>query len=132
MIFASGSCRLLTSIETRAIGHDLLHSLKRNFIGANFLGKYHNTKQHIQFIEWLLYKKELPMDICERFFTVNNDMSRNIKDNINYLKKREIIRNKFEQCDVFIFEICSIKVYECDGYQVQHELMESEKKGSCV
>jgi len=121
-IFASGSCRLLTTINT---GKDKLlpiHSMYYNFIGSNFLGKFHNTKQHIQFIEWILEKKELPLLICENFFTHVNKSFPGTRDNIDFQIKRKNIRNNFDSCDCFIFELCSIKKYELDGFQVQHEL----------
>ena len=44
------------------------------------------------------------------------------KDNIDFQIKRKNIRENFDSCDCFIFEICSIKKYELDGFQVQHEL----------
>jgi hypothetical protein len=50
-IFSSGSCRLLATINN---GYDKvvpIHSMFHNFVGINFLGKLHNTKQHIQFIK---------------------------------------------------------------------------------
>ena len=55
-IFASGSCRLLTTINNGRNKLIPIHSMYSNFIGTNFLGKFHNTKQHIQFIEWILGK----------------------------------------------------------------------------
>jgi len=128
-IFASGSCRLLTSINT---GRDKLlpiHSMYYNFIGTNFLGKFHNTKQHIQFIEWILEKKELPLSISENFFThVNKSHDNRAKrDNIDFQIKRKNIRDNFDSCDCFIFELCSIKKYELDSFQVQHELCNNYK-----
>lgn len=126
-IFASGSCRLMTSIND---GRDELipiHSMYCNFIGTNFLGKFHNTKQHIQFIEWILGKKELPLSISKKFFTHVNKALGSFKkrpniDNVDLQTKRKNIRESFHNCDCFIFEICSIKKYEIEDYQVQHEL----------
>lgn len=128
-VFASGSCRLLTSIH-KCSQLDLLHSMQHNFIGVNFLGKFHNTQQHIQFIEWLTYKKQLPMDICKQFFTVAND--RNLpcsgqKDSVDIETKRKNIFQNWNQIQVFVFEICSMKLYERDGFQLQHELVTNQK-----
>ena len=36
--------------------------------------------------------------------------------------KKERIKNALYHCDYYIFEICSLKCYERDGYQVQFEL----------
>ena len=123
-IFASGSCRLLISINSDRDKLLPIHSLYYNFIGINFLGKFHNTKQHIQFIEWILGKRELPWKILNKFFThVNRTfLPKKRRDKINYRRKRKIIRDNFDSCDCFIFEICSIKKYELNGFQVQHEL----------
>ena len=66
-IFASGSCRLLTTITN---GYDKvtpIHSLFYNFSGANFLGKLHNTKQHIQFIKFIKNEIIIPDDILPNF-----------------------------------------------------------------
>ena len=53
-IFSSGSCRILETINNY---HDKIvpiHSkLIHYFNGSNFLGKLHNTKQHIQFIKYI-------------------------------------------------------------------------------
>lgn len=123
-IFASGSCRVLSSISTERDKLLPIHSLYYNFHGKNFLGKFHNTKQHIQFIEWILGKKELPLSISKKFFThVNRTLLPDAhRDNIDFQIKRKNIRDNFDSCDCFIFELCSIKKYELDGFQVQHEL----------
>ena len=36
--------------------------------------------------------------------------------------KKDNIRNAFRDCEYYMFEICSLKLYERNGYQVQHEL----------
>ena len=38
-----------------------------NFTGINFLGKLHNTKQHIQFIKFIKDEITLPDDILKNF-----------------------------------------------------------------
>tara|TARA_B110000208_G_scaffold146802_1_gene177152 strand:+ start:180 stop:794 length:615 start_codon:yes stop_codon:yes gene_type:complete len=97
------------------------------FIGTNFLGKFHNTKQHIQFIEWILEKKELPLSISKKFFTHVNQTFPGKRDNIDFQIKRKNIRDNFDSCDCFIFELCSIKKYELDSCQVQDELCKKYK-----
>ena len=46
-VFGSGSCRLLTTIHNGRGKIEPIHSMFHNFVGINFLGKQHNTKQHI-------------------------------------------------------------------------------------
>jgi len=91
-IFASGSCRLLTTINNRRDKLLPIHSMYYNFIGNNFLGKFHNIKQHIQFIEWILEKKELPLSISENFFTHVNKSLQGKRDNIDFQIKRKYKR----------------------------------------
>jgi hypothetical protein len=38
------------------------------------------------------------------------------------------ILDEFTKCDYYIFEICSLKLYEKDGYQVQFELNDTAYK----
>ena len=42
-VFASGSCRLLTSINNGYSKIIPIHSMFYNFTGINFMGKLHNT-----------------------------------------------------------------------------------------
>ena len=122
-IFVSGSCRLLSSIGD---GHNLvypIHSLYANFIGNNFMGKLHDIEQHIQFVKYIKNEIAIPKNILSLFLTTHwkgiakykNDSFRNSEKIIN-------IRNDFEKCDVYIFEICSLKTYHKDGFYVQEEL----------
>jgi len=124
-VFASGSCRLLTSITDGKNVIDPIHSMYQNFIGKNFLGKFHNTKQHIQFIEWIYGKKQIPEEYYKHIFTHVNrtnfpKMARG-KESVPDIK-REIRKDWFD-CDFYMFEICSTKVYEVNGIQIQHELL---------
>jgi len=71
-VFASGSCRLLVTINN---GHDKvipIHSMFYNFAGVNFLGKLHNSKQHIQFIKFIKDAIVMPADILPKFLTSYN------------------------------------------------------------
>ena len=65
-IFYSGSCRLVTTINNGFNKVVPIHSMFHNFVGINFLGKLHNTKQHIQFIKDEII---LPDDILSKFLT---------------------------------------------------------------
>jgi len=124
-VFASGSCRLVTTINH---GYSLIipiHSMIENFRGINFLGKLHNTKQHLQFINWLLDKIELPSSILSAFLTSYgkyNNSDKNIESRELNPEKKSNIKSQFDLCDAYIFEICSLKLYEKDGHQVQYEL----------
>jgi hypothetical protein len=124
-VFSSGSCRLLTAIHDGRCKIEPIHSMFDNFIGINFLGKLHNSKQHIQFIKWIIDEIELPHTILSSFLTscglFNNSREYMESLELNPIKKKNI-KDAFKDCDCYIFEICSLKLYEKDGYQVQHEL----------
>jgi len=120
-IFASGSCRLLTVINN---GHDKvipIHTMYHNFVGTNFLGKLHNTKQHIQFIKYIMGDITLPHNILSKFLTSFSNLQ-GIEDTSLLPIKKENIRKQFNECEWYIFEICSMKLYNNDGFEVQHEL----------
>jgi len=120
-IFASGSCRLLTVISN---GHNKvtpIHSMYYNFVGANFLGKFHNTKQHIQFIKFIMDEIILPLDILSSFFTSYSCLQ-GIEDMSLLPEKKENIKTQFLECEWYLFEICSLKLYKNNGFEVQHEL----------
>jgi hypothetical protein len=119
-IFASGSCRLLIAIN----GHkDVIpiHSIYHNFVGANFLGKLHNTKQHIQFIKYITDDIILPDNILSKFLTSFSNLN-GVDDKLLLPIKKENIKTQFNECLWFIFEICSMKLYTNNGFEVQHEL----------
>jgi len=71
-IFCSGSCRLLTTINTGYNKLCPIHSMYYNYTGTNFLGKLHNTKQHIQFIKFIKDEITIPDDILPKFLTTYN------------------------------------------------------------
>ena len=125
-IFSSGSCRILTTLNNGRDKINPIHSMFYNFIGINFLGKLHNSKQHIQFIKYLNDEIILTDKILSIFLTsyskyalepcfVSEDKS------LNPIKK-EHIKNNFNDCDWYIFEICSLKLYKNDNFEVQYEL----------
>jgi hypothetical protein len=124
-VFASGSCRLITTIGNGRGKIQPIHSMFDNFFGINFLGKLHNTKQHIQFIKWINDEIDIPQDILSSFLT-SYGLFNNSRNGIEPLElnpiKKQTIKDAFNDCDTYIFEICSIKLYERDGYQVQFEL----------
>ena len=122
-IFASGSCRLLTVIAN-SNGHNKvspIHSLSRNFVGINFLGKLHNTKQHIQFLKYIMDEITLPSDILPYFLTSYSHLH-GIEDMSLIPGKKENIKTQFSECEWYLFEICSLKLYKNNGFEVQEEL----------
>lgn len=125
-IFASGSCRLLTTMGDGRGKVRPIHSMSHNFVGINFLAKLHNTQQHIQFIRFLKDEVELPDTIRTRFFTTPDSLIvkhlGNHCDPISTIQeKKDQIRKDWDDCDWYVFEICSLKLYTNQGFQVQYE-----------
>jgi len=125
-VFCSGSCRLLTSIYDGRGKVIPIHSMFRNFTGINFLGKLHNTKQHIQFLKFVLGKITIPENILKMFLI---SYAENVKNTVGNCEPRDLIpikiksiRDHFNLCSAYLFEICSLKIYEKDGFQIQCEL----------
>ena len=124
-IFSSGSCRLVTTIND---GYDKvvpIHSMFHNFVGINFLGKLHNTKQHIQFIKFIKDEIILPDDILSKFLTSYGGLRGNFtgcEDKSLLPLKKDNIKKQFNECEWYLFEICSLKLYKNNGFEVQFEL----------
>ena len=124
-LFASGSCRLVTSINNGYNKVIPIHSMFYNFVGINFLGKLHNTKQHIQFIKYIKDEIILSNDILSKFLTSYGDNFGNLfnyEDKSLLPIKKENIKNQFDECEWYIFEICSLKLYKNNGFEVHFEL----------
>lgn len=120
-IFASGSCRLVVGINSDYDKIIPIHSMHNNFYGINFLGKLHNTKQHIQFIKFIKNKITLSNDILSKFLTSYSNIGG--CEDISLLPlKLDNIRKQFDECEWYLFEICSLKLYKNNGFEVQFEL----------
>jgi len=122
-IFSSGSCRLVTTINN---GNDKvvpIHSMFHfhNFVGINFLGKLHNTKQHIQFIKFIKDELTISNDILSKFLTSYSNTT-GCEDKSLLPLKKDNIKKQFDECEWYLFEICSLKLYKNNGFEVQHEL----------
>jgi hypothetical protein len=124
-VFCSGSCRLLSTIKnTETI--ETIHSLEEpNFKGINFLGKFHDTKSHIQFIKFIKGEIQLDDENLKNFFTAYNDKK---WEHIRFFEPKNIIpikvnnlKKEIDECDIYIFEICSIKLYKYKGFYCQYE-----------
>lgn len=122
-IFSSGSCRLVKAIHN---GYDKvvpIHSMFHNFVGINFLGKLYNTKQHIQFIQFIKDEITLPDDILSNFLTSYYIGCNDEYEDKSLLPiKKDSIKKQFDECDFYLFEICSLKLYKNNGFEVQCEL----------
>lgn len=123
-VYASGSCRLLESLRDGRGRLEPIHSKFYHLMGINFLGKLHNVKQHIQMIQFFRGELDIPLPILQSFLTAYNETEHlprispisEIPDKLSRLKEQ------FDKCDTYMFEICSLKLYERDGFQVQYEL----------
>jgi hypothetical protein len=123
-VFASGSCRLLTTLRNTD-DVTVIHNLyEPYFSGTNFVGKFHDTKSHIQFIRFIKGELELDDDIKKRFFTAYNEKWKDIRyfEPIEtFYKKIQQLKSELDSCDVYIFEICSLKQYKYKGHYCQFE-----------
>lgn len=128
MVFASGSCRLLVSLsdgrltDGRQVVRPLHALMLHGFLGNNFLCKLHNTRQHIQFLRLIDGSLAVPDDILASFLTSHNQTKWRGRVPGDNAAKLRSLRDAFHECSVYMFEICSMKLYERDGYQVQFEL----------
>jgi len=124
-VFCSGSCRLLSTIKNT---DDIIaiHSLEDpHFKGINFLGKFHDTKSHIQFIKFIKGDIKLDNENLKRFFTAYNSEKwkkiRYFEELTTIPEKIKRLSEEIDSCDVYIFEICSIKTYFYNGSYCQFE-----------
>lgn len=122
-IFASGSCRVLTSLFNSHDKIETLHSIVKLFECTPYFGRLHDTKQHIQFIEWIFNRIDIPENILNEFLTSYSITRLNCKIDTNSINDKKIqIASLFNTCDFYIFEICSLKLYKVDNYSVHWEL----------
>lgn len=123
-VFLSGSCRLLTTINNGFGKVEPIHTMFYHFVGINFFGKLHNIKQHIQFIKFIKNEITIPNYILPKFLTSYNKVVYDYacEDFLLLPIKKNNINKLFDDCEWYIFEICSIKIYKNNGYEVQHEL----------
>lgn len=125
-IFSSGSCRLVITINN---GYDKvfpIHSMFSNSIGLNFLGKLYNTKQHIQFIKFIKDEIIIPDDILPKFLSSYKGMHRSEHKKFLSLQK-DNIKEQFYECEWYLFEICSLKIYKHNGFDILFEPANEDK-----
>ena len=135
LVFSSGTANLLQSISSGYYRITPLHSLYFNYIGVNFLGLFNNIKQHIQFIKFIKGDLILPNDILLQFFAVYNIGIDNfsIFDSLDIIpNKINNIKNNFNNCDWFIFEIETLDYYistiDNIDYQVSKDFSNNSTK----
>jgi len=138
-VFASGSCRLLNPLGKGLHVIESIHALFDNDLaGINFIGKLHDIQQHIQFVKFIKnYPNDIPPPhILKKFLTSYNvDKWNQIRvfDEINLMPyKMQKIKESFDTCHTYIFEICSIKIYKCGSYYVQKEQYENNVPTDCI
>jgi hypothetical protein len=129
-VFSSGSARLLSTISTGSHCVIPLHSVVKPLFGPNFVSHFFNIKQHIQFIKLIKGEIELSdeqkMQFLSGFAGKSTDANAlfeardKIEENLQQLK--ELVA----KCKHFVFEIRSLDVYEKDGMQLHHELIDVE------
>lgn len=120
LIFSSGSCRLLSSFDSNVIIKkkiDSLHYVNWDIIsnGNNFISKLHNPKQHLAFLKLIfneLNYEEKDLAILFSMHPYSDKQHYNYNSLEEFYDKLDNIRNNIYNCNVFIFEFCSIKHYK--------------------
>lgn len=98
------------------------HCMSHNFVGTNFLTKLHNTRQHIQFVKFITGEATPPSPILPRFLTTMNATLEPYRQRQNVQQSLNNLSSQWSNIDLFVFEICSTKLYELNDHQVQTEL----------
>lgn len=121
-VFGSGTCRLLQTLNNGTHNLNPIHTFQgHHFNGINFMGKQKNSRNHIQFLKYIKKEIELPEDIKNDFFSAFHDKYPISQRPNDAHKNIENLRNEFETCDVFLFEIASIKIQMRGEYCVSDE-----------
>jgi hypothetical protein len=121
-VFGSGTCRLLHTMHIFKDQFNLLNSyIGREFHGDCFMGKQKNTRNHIQFLKVINKQIELPEDIKNDFFSAYTPKYEKHKRPDNPDQNLKTIQEQFANCNIYIFEIASIKVQKRGEYYVSDE-----------
>jgi hypothetical protein len=113
-VFASGTANILQTISSGYHKIIPIHSLYFNYVGVNFLGLFNNIKQHIQFIKFIKGDITIPNELLPEFFAAYNVGIDNFSvfDSIDIIPdKINNIKNNFDDCEWFIFEIETLDYY---------------------
>jgi hypothetical protein len=134
-VFASGTANILQVINSGYHKIIPIHSLYFNYVGINFLGLFNNIKQHIQFIKFIKGEITIPNELLPEIFAVYNIGIDNfsIFDSIDIIpNKINNIKNNFDDCEWFIFEIETldyyIKTIDDIDYQVSYNFSKDSIK----
>ena len=126
--FCSGSCRLLTTISTGNFCLVPSNSLVKPYYGPGYLGHLYNIKQHIQFVKFVKGELDLPTEHLPLFlnaYSGENKVAAGLFEPPEICEEKlERLRSIFMKKELYIFEISSLDIYEKDGLQVMHELVE--------
>lgn len=118
-VFTSGSCRIVSVLNNGYNLVNVVHTWIGYNTSINFLSFYHNTKQHIQFIRYIRKEIEIPDNIINNcMIGGNNELDKMRKERI------ENIRKEFDSCDIYIFEICSLKIFTDKAIQINKKMNE--------
>jgi hypothetical protein len=138
-VFSSGSCRLLVTIADGRGKITPVHALPieywmlpvHKFHGKDFIGKQHSTLQHIQFIKFIQGKIHIPDNILGKIFAIHTNLPKFVTERDLEEVQSSIIslRDTISNCDVYIFEICSIKIF-CTLYKGEKFYLLDEIKDS--
>ena len=120
--FGSGTCRLL---HTLYVGQNTINSIHSYcgsaFHGNNFMGKQKNSRNHIQFLKYIKGEIDLPLDIKNDFFSAYHIEYEEYKRPKDPNANLQTLRSEFDTCDVYLFEIASIKIQTRGQYCVSDE-----------
>lgn len=135
-VFASGSCRILQSLDKEQNNNKIeyIHTLKsaNHYLGKNFIGKMHTINQHIQLIKYLTNTIEIPRNILSYFLSTYNSKKFLSKKRQNRIQSTKILMKEIKQSDIFIFEICSIKEFMYNDYQLMEPLLDKKINNTVV
>lgn len=110
-IFGSGSCRLFRSLF-KIKNSEIIHGIEYHYNTPTSLGYLHDTQSHIQFLRFLLGDIDIPKDIMTLFLSVYSPIHFPPFEMYRNEEKITKIKDNFKECNIYIFEICSIKIYE--------------------
>jgi len=123
-VFGSGTCRILCALDLGNNTHKIkpIHTFYgRDFRGINFMGKQKNSRNHIQFLKYIKNEIELPEDIKNDFFSIyHKEYDINTRPENPDLNLQNL-RDNFDNCDFYIFEIASIKIQMRGDFYVSDE-----------
>jgi hypothetical protein len=85
------------------------------------MGKQKNSRNHIQFLKYIKGLIELPNDIKNDFFSAYHTEYESSKRPENPDLNLKIIQDRFDSCDVYLFEIASIKIQMRGDYCISDE-----------